>query len=124
MISDVEFSADDVSSLPIEFSFLPDLKERIVLARELDKISHTERKAAHDDAWIRKLAEEAEMDMSDEEIDLDGPRNKGGDKKAQSIKAKLNQLLQVPLSARGVSFKYITSGSRDFVENLLSDKRE
>lgn len=124
---DLFFIADDVSSLPIEFSFLPELKERVTLARELDKISHTERKAAHDDAWIRKLAEEADMDMSEEDIDLDGPRkkeNKGNDKKAQSIKSKLNQLLQTPLSARGVSFKYITSGSRDFVESLLSDNRE
>jgi ATP-dependent RNA helicase DDX24/MAK5 len=118
-------SADDVPPLPIEFSFLPALKERVTLARELDKITHTERKAAHDDAWVRKLAQEAEMDMSEDEQDLDAPRNKGnGDKKAQSVKAKLQQLLQTPLSARGVSFKYITSGSRDFVQSLLNDQRE
>lgn len=116
--------ADEVAPLPIEYSFIPELKERVTLARELDKLAHTERKAAHDDAWIRNLASEADLDMSDNEVDLDAGKNTKVNKKVQSAKMKLDQCLQKPLSARGVSFKYITSGSRDFVQSLLNDERE
>lgn len=121
--------ADDTSSLPIEYSFLPALKERVTLARELDKLNHNEQKSAHDDAWIRKMAKEADLDLSEDEVDLDEPKNKqksGGvdGKKLQSLKNRLEQSLQKPLSARGVSFKYITSGSSDFVQSLLNDQRE
>jgi ATP-dependent RNA helicase DDX24/MAK5 len=116
--------ADDISALPIEYSFLPALKERVTLARELDKFTHTEKKSAHDDAWIRKLAKEADMDVSDEELDVDAPRNQTASKKMQVLKMKLDQTIRQPLTARGVSFKYITSGSRDFVTNLLNDDRE
>lgn len=71
------------------------------------------------------MAKEADMDMSEDEKDIDAPKNKSSeDKTVQSIRSKLHQSLQTPLSARGVSFKYITSGSRDFVQGLLDDQRE
>ncbi|UZJ56691.1 hypothetical protein CBS101457_006011 [Exobasidium rhododendri] len=121
--------SDDTPTLPIEYSFLPALKERVALARELDKYTHTEKKSAHDDAWIRKMAKDADLDVSEEEVDLDAPRNSrkvgnGSDgKKLQSLKSKLEQCLRQPLSARGLSFKYITSGSSDFVQSLLNNKQ-
>lgn len=71
------------------------------------------------------MAKEADMDVSDEELDVDEPqKQQRGGKKLQSLKSKLQQSLSEPLSARGVSFKYITSGSLDFVQNILDDERE
>ena len=41
-----------------------------------------------------------------------------------SMKAELKQLLSQPLIARGTSTRYITSGSRLIVDDLLAGNRE
>lgn len=109
--------------MPLDYAFLPILRERIELAREIDRISHTQSKAAHDDAWIRNLAKEAEMDLSDEDSDFDGHANqqKGKDRNLVNLKAQLSALVKQPLRAKGISFKYITGGSSDFLQSLLGD---
>ena len=41
-----------------------------------------------------------------------------------SMKAELKHLLSQPLIARGISARYITSGSRLIVDDLLAGNRE
>lgn len=45
--------------------------------------------------------------------------NKGGAAKLKALKANLAELLQQPILARGISAKFITSGSRPIVDDLL-----
>jgi ATP-dependent RNA helicase DDX24/MAK5 len=55
--------------------------------------------------------------------DEDKPSNqkrKAKDLKNASLKAELKRLLAQPLVARGVSTRYITSGSRPIVDDLLA----
>lgn len=130
---------DTLPSMPIEYSFLPVLRERIELAREIDRVTHKQNKEAHDDGWLRKLAAEVDIDMSDDDGD-----NAGNKKSKQSgkntedsaatssnnkrniatLRAELDSLLKQPLRARGISFKYLTGGSSDFLEGILADTRE
>lgn len=127
---------DDLNSLPVEYSFLPALRQRVDLAREIDRLQHQQEKESHDDSWLRKLAEEADMDLSGDEVDIDAPVKKQGgqsakrkgksstDAKVAALKSQLAALVRISLSARGVSHKYITSGSRDFVDSLLHNRRK
>lgn len=133
----LSFAADDVPPMPVEYSFFTALKQRIELAREIDQSIHTQKKASHDDAWLRKLAQDVEMDLSGDEGGHDDEEDgrtarKGGksarqvkskDKNVAALRAQLNELIKTPLRARGISSKYITSGSRDFLETLLNNQR-
>ncbi|MCO5599760.1 hypothetical protein L7F22_053867 [Adiantum nelumboides] len=117
---------DDLASMPIEYTFLSALKERVTLAKQIDQATHTQKKASHDDAWLRKLAEEAEMDLS--EVEEEGEDRSQSNKKVNetksvhNLRSRLTQLIKTPLRARGISAKYITSGDRDFVDSLLDDR--
>jgi len=48
-----------------------------------------------------------------------GNKNKGGSAKLKALKADLGELLHQPILARGISAKFITSGSRPIVDDLL-----
>ncbi|WFD27428.1 RNA helicase [Malassezia nana] len=119
--------ADTVASLPIEYAFLRPIRERLALAKEIDRLAHAQSKASHDDAWLRQLAKDAELDYdsdpSDPDADHVGHKRK---RHAQPhalarLKQQLAEMLARPLSARGVSQKYITSGTRaDFVKTMLA----
>jgi len=42
----------------------------------------------------------------------------------QGMKVELKRLLSQPLLAKGISARYITSGSRPIVDDLLAGERE
>lgn len=48
-----------------------------------------------------------------------GNKSKGGTGKLKALKAELAELLYQPILARGISAKFITSGSRPIVDDLL-----
>jgi ATP-dependent RNA helicase DDX24/MAK5 len=135
----------ELPDLPIEAGFLPPLRERIRLAREIEKAQHTAKKDTHDRSWLREAAEAMDVDIepgmfSDDDLDPDMPfhRNDGdshshqphksqsqrgrgerGEAAVAALKAKLAHVLAQPLIARGVSAKYPTSGSIVIVDDLV-----
>ncbi len=126
-------SEEEIPSLPIEYSLVEQLRDRLELASQIDKVEHTEKKQSHDDAWLRNLADEAGLDMlsgDEDEGDADVDREGGKRKKKQAkgkaaaLKAELDALLRQPLRVRGISRKYITAGDTNFVGGLLSNQRE
>ncbi|TXT07465.1 hypothetical protein VHUM_03185 [Vanrija humicola] len=116
--------------LAIEGGFMPKLKERIALAREIEKAQHAVKKDNHDKNWLREAAEAMDIDidpelLSEGDDDPDAPvARKGRNKKADKVpalKAKLAALLAQPLVARGVSARYPTAGSRVIVDDVLNN---
>ncbi|KAK0555614.1 ATP-dependent RNA helicase [Tilletia horrida] len=128
---------DSVASMVVEYSFFDPLRSRLDLAKKIDQVEHRASKESHDDAWLRKMAADADIDLDDgDEVDSDGELSKnrktgkgsakGNGKSANALQLKneLDTLLRQPLKARGVSFKYLTSGSRvGFAEEALSSTR-
>lgn len=122
---------DPVAPLQVEYTFLARIRERLQLAREIDSLVHKESKQAHDDAWLDALAKEADLAVESEDEDPDAAQPRGGRRAARGAAARVAELraelraeLARPLTARGVSHKYITSGSRrDFAQSMLAGKR-
>ncbi|KAG5633282.1 hypothetical protein DXG03_006603, partial [Asterophora parasitica] len=56
----------------------------------------------------------------DDEDKLANQKRKAKDAKNAALKAELKHLLSQPLIASGVSAKYITSGSRPIVDDLIA----
>ncbi|PWN54370.1 DEAD-domain-containing protein [Violaceomyces palustris] len=127
----------EINPLPVEYSFLPDLRSRIDLARQIDNAEHKQSKASHDESWLRNLAEEAELELTsdldpDNELGSDVESKRKGNKKngesrqaklaknkVRNLKERLEALLRKPMTARGVSHRYLTAGSREFVDSLI-----
>ena len=61
---------------------------------------------------------------SDDEHKISTQKRKAKDRQMTSMKAELRELLSQPLIARGISTRYITSGSRPIVDDLLAGERE
>lgn len=122
---------DNVAPLPLEYSFLAPIRERIALAKEIDACMHSHNKEAHDDAWLRNLAQEAELDLDSDDSDPDADavsskkrKRASSTAKVASLKQQLAEMLARPLHARGVSQKFLTSTARpDFVKALLAGER-
>jgi len=119
--------ADTVAALPVEYAFMNPIRERLAVAKEIDRLTHVQTKASHDDAWLRQLAVDAELDYESDASDPDADHVGRKRKRHASppglarLKQQLAEMLARPLRARGVSQKYITSGSRpEFVQTMLA----
>lgn len=53
----------ELPDLPIESGFLPKLRERIALARDIEKAHHTDKKDKHDRNWLKEAAEAMDLDI-------------------------------------------------------------
>lgn len=127
---------DTVPPMPVEYAFLTPIRERLSLARQIDSLSHAQTKESHDDAWLKNLARDADLeyesDASDPDGDVDATQRRRARKQTRAgpsaaklgtLKEKLKTLLARPLQARGTSQKYLTSNTRpDFVQALLDGR--
>ncbi|ORX35309.1 P-loop containing nucleoside triphosphate hydrolase protein [Kockovaella imperatae] len=122
----------EVPEMPIESGFLPKLKERVTLARDIEKAQHEVKKETHDRNWLQEAADDLGVDIDpellSEQDDPDLPfhrmkkskaTHKGSKRDVGSLKAELKHLLSQPLIARGVSARYPTSGSKVIVDDLI-----
>jgi ATP-dependent RNA helicase DDX24/MAK5 len=66
---------------------------------------------------------ELDSDILSESTDENNPskhQKKNNDTKMAVLKAKLKELMRQPLLSRGVSTRYITSGSRPIADDIIS----
>ncbi|KAJ7740008.1 ATP-dependent RNA helicase [Mycena maculata] len=116
----------EIAEMDIELNLLDKLKERVQLARQIETTHHKIKKANHDRRWMKETAEALEVELDSDfmsDSDEDKPSNqkrKAKDLKNASLKVELKRLLAQPLVARGVSTRYITSGSRPIVDDLIA----
>ncbi|KAJ7359421.1 ATP-dependent RNA helicase [Mycena albidolilacea] len=116
----------EIPEMGIELSMLDKLKERVQLARQIENAHHKIKKTNHDRKWMRETAEAMEVELDSDfmsDSDEEKPANqkrKAKDLKNAAAKAQLKRLLAQPLVARGVSTRYITSGSTPIVDDLLA----
>lgn len=110
--------------LPVDLSILREMKQRVNLATDIDKMEHKKEKARHEEGWMRKMAREMDLDVSDEEVDPDQGKKKNGKDETvlRNKKAELKHLLAQPMLPQGVSTRYLTGGIvADLVERLLEN---
>ncbi|OBZ67324.1 ATP-dependent RNA helicase MAK5 [Grifola frondosa] len=119
---------EEIPEMPVELYLLDKLKTRIQLARQIDVAQHRMRKEKHDRNWLKEAAEAMEIELDsdlaselEDEEDVPSKRKrKDADAKTGALKAELKQLLAQPLVARGVSTRYITSGTTSIVDDILA----
>lgn len=109
---------------PIEDRYLSVVRDRVALARQLDKLELKARRTKSDIGWLKKTAKEMDILIDDQsdfsETDFYGSDNEGGvierSKDNRILKQKreeLKKLLAKPIFPKGFSFKYPTSSVND-----------
>ncbi|KAF9077000.1 P-loop containing nucleoside triphosphate hydrolase protein [Rhodocollybia butyracea] len=117
---------DEIQEMVIDLGMLDKLKARVQLARQIETTQHKSTKAKHERNWMRETAEAMEIELDSDfasESDSENPtkhQRKTQQAKIAGLKAQLKQMLSQPLIARGISAKYITSGSNPIVDDLVS----
>lgn len=61
--SDPSSAANELPELQIEPGFLPKLKERVRIAREIEKAQHAVKKSKHEKSWLQETAEAMDIDI-------------------------------------------------------------
>ncbi|KAJ4473034.1 ATP-dependent RNA helicase [Lentinula aciculospora] len=126
LLGNLRRQENEIQEMSIDLSMLDKLKARVQLARQIETTHHKSNKAKHERNWIKETAEAMEIELdSDFASDSDGensmkPQRKADQAKTAVMKAQLKQMLAQPLIARGISAKYITSGSHPIIEELIS----
>ncbi|KDQ09051.1 hypothetical protein BOTBODRAFT_138240 [Botryobasidium botryosum FD-172 SS1] len=120
-------SEDDIPELKVEHDMLDKLKERTRIARQIDNEQHKLSKDNHDKNWLKEAAKAMDIELDPDIIgnfEDEGSREskirKSRDAKVAALKSELRHLLAQPLVARGISAKYLTSGSRRIVDDMIA----
>ncbi|KAK7044735.1 ATP-dependent RNA helicase MAK5 [Favolaschia claudopus] len=108
----------EIAEISIDLSMLDKLKERVQLARKIETAHHKTKKANHDRKWMKEAADAMEIELDSDF--MSDRKQKTKDIENSKLKAELKRLLAQPLIARGVSIRYITSGSKPIVDDLLA----
>ncbi|KAJ3780339.1 ATP-dependent RNA helicase [Lentinula aff. detonsa] len=115
----------EILEMPIDLGMLDKLKSRIQLARQIETTHHKSNKAKYDRKWLKETAEAMEIELdsdfaSDSDDHATKRQRKTDQAKTATMKAQLKHMLSQPLIARGISARYITSGSNHIVDELIS----
>ncbi|KAI8341120.1 P-loop containing nucleoside triphosphate hydrolase protein [Chlamydoabsidia padenii] len=103
---------------PVDLSILREMKKRVQLATEIDKLEHQENKITHEDNWMRNMAKEMDMDF-DEDL-VKGNNNskettanqlEKDRKKVKALRYELKELLKAPMLPDGASTRYLTGSA-------------
>ncbi|OJA11403.1 hypothetical protein AZE42_03952 [Rhizopogon vesiculosus] len=117
----------EIPEISVELTLLDKLKNRVLLARQIDSQQHKIRKQHHEKNWLKETAEAMEIELdsdilseSEDESHPSKQRQKKNDVKTAVLKNQLKELMSQPLLSRGVSTRYITSGSRPIADAIIS----
>lgn len=110
---------EDLPDFPIDSSIFPSVKNRVQVAKELDKLLLSTKKEEVNKSWFKKAAEDADLEYSEASDDSCNAKNEISTlAKAKEIskrnanvgrkRLELQQLLALPLTQHGFSGKYPT----------------
>ncbi|KAI0346466.1 DEAD-domain-containing protein [Trametopsis cervina] len=116
LLGSLKRDEDEIPEISTELYLLDKLKERIQLARRIDSAQHKIKKENHEKHWLKEAAEAMEIEL---DSDFVLRQRKSIQAKTSGLKAELKELLAQPLIARGISTRYITSGSRSIVDDVI-----
>ncbi|XP_050295435.1 ATP-dependent RNA helicase DDX24 [Anthonomus grandis grandis] len=97
---------EDLPIFPVQEKFLNAVKERVNLARELDKLQLQVKKANSEEGWLQKAAKEMDIIVDEMTKKYDGDETAAARKRAEATRKRLSTLLATPVFPTGFSGKF------------------
>ncbi|XP_044266055.1 ATP-dependent RNA helicase DDX24 [Tribolium madens] len=98
--------SEDLPIFPVQEEYLKAVKQRVNLARELDKLELQIRKGNSEEGWLRKAAKEMDIIVDDFSKKFDSDEISTQKKLADVRRKQLTALLTKPIFPKGFSGKY------------------
>ncbi|KNA24622.1 hypothetical protein SOVF_013960 [Spinacia oleracea] len=119
------FGKDTLQRFPIVNSYMPEVRKRLSLACQIDKISRRDSKEKANKSWFKRNAESIGLDVEDNDSEEERV-NKCRQKKTSSLQMKklqqeLNTLLSRPLQPKSFSHRFLAGAG---VSPLLQHQLE
>ncbi|XP_068194396.1 ATP-dependent RNA helicase DDX24 [Antennarius striatus] len=102
---------EEVPVFPIEMKCMEAIKERVNLARQIEKIEFHNSRAKQHNSWLRQAADALEVDLDDDLL-IGGTRDEDDDREQQKMvkgmKKHLKHLISQPIFKNVIKTKYPT----------------
>ncbi|XP_077411514.1 ATP-dependent RNA helicase DDX24 [Vanacampus margaritifer] len=112
---------EELPTFPVEIQFMEAIKERVNLARKIEKIEFYNSRQKHHNSWLRQTAEAMDMAL-DEDLLLGKGRDEDDDREQQKMvkgmKKHLKYLISQPVFKSLTKTKYPTQMGRLCLDNL------
>ncbi|XP_053331655.1 ATP-dependent RNA helicase DDX24 [Spea bombifrons] len=119
---------EDLPFFPVDGKCMNGIKERVNLARQIEKMEYFNSKAKHQKSWIQQAAEALEIDLDDDDELIGGKQNEEEDrekeKAVKAMKKQLKRLLSQPVFRNIIKTKYPTQSGKLTLPTLLTSKAE
>ncbi|KAG9481834.1 hypothetical protein GDO78_010844 [Eleutherodactylus coqui] len=106
---------DELPIFPVEAKCMIGIKERVSLARQIEKMEYFNSKAKQQNSWIQQVAEALEVELDDDDL-IGGKRDEQEDLQKQKalkmMKKQLKRLLSQPIFRNVMKTKYPTQSGR------------
>ncbi|EPQ52206.1 DEAD-domain-containing protein [Gloeophyllum trabeum ATCC 11539] len=127
LLGSLKREESEIPEMAIDLHMLDKLKARVQLAKQIDAAQHRVKKDNYERNWLKEAAEAMEIELDsdfapsgDDDEDAGKSKKRKDSAKVGVLKAELKHLLAQPLLAKGISARYITSGSRPIVDDMLA----
>ncbi|XP_056401626.1 ATP-dependent RNA helicase DDX24, partial [Hyla sarda] len=106
---------DELPIFPVEAKCMNGIKERVSLARQIEKMEYFNSKAKHQNSWILQAAEALELELEDDDL-IGGKQDEAADsqkvKALKMMKKQLKRLLSQPIFRNVMKTKYPTQSGQ------------
>ncbi|XP_024015608.1 DEAD-box ATP-dependent RNA helicase 13 isoform X2 [Eutrema salsugineum] len=120
------FSKESVKIFPLDNSYMPAVRKRLSLARQIDQIERKGSRERVDRTWLEKHAELMELELDEEESEeerVDNVRQrKATSAQVKKLQEELSSLLSRPMQPKKFSDRYFAGrGMSPLLQNQLAE---
>ncbi|CAH0551697.1 unnamed protein product [Brassicogethes aeneus] len=115
---------EDLPIFPVQENYLNAVKQRVNLARELDKLQLQVKKATSETGWLEKAAEEMDIIVDDMAKRYDTKEAQKSKKLAEIKRKHLASMLSKPVFPKGFSGKYPLATGELVLPMEVTDQNE
>ncbi|EOA29884.1 hypothetical protein CARUB_v10012980mg [Capsella rubella] len=120
------FSKESVKMFPVDSSYMPAVRKRLSLARQIDQIERKGSREKADRTWLEKHAEAMELELDDDESEeerVDNVRQrKATSAQLNKLQEELNSLLSRPMQPKKFSGRYFAgAGVSTTMQNQFAE---
>ncbi|XP_007437081.1 ATP-dependent RNA helicase DDX24 [Python bivittatus] len=113
---------EELPFFPIETKCMTAIKERVNLARQIEKVEYFNSRAKHQNSWLQQAAEALELDLDDDELiggQLSEQEESEKHKMLKGMKKQLKYLLCQPVFKGLMKTKYPTQSGKLVLSDFI-----
>lgn len=118
---------EELPFFPVETKCMSAIKERVNLARQIEKVEYFNSRAKHHNSWLQQAAEALELDLDDDELLGGRPSEQEENEKQKMLKMMKKQLkhfLSQPIFKNLMKTKYPTQFGKLLLPDLTGERAQ